>query len=145
MEIFGFVVGLILLIVGYHLSNRQGEHHSNKCLFAFAFLFYFSQWLCAACGLLWLIKMEIVGIGFNMVTGLILGLIIGSIDFLYFINSEARTPEEQIGGVGLAVFCFVFSLFFGVTLGGVIDHFGLIAQLGSVSPDLLNLAFTTFI
>lgn len=119
MELIGLAAGLIFLAAGFYMQNRPSGSYGAGWIFIFAFIFYFSQWLVAVCGLLWLNRAEIIDAEITVMTGILLGFLIGIIDFSYCFLSEAKTPEEQIGGAGLAVICFFFSLFFGAIFGTV--------------------------
>lgn len=111
------------MIAGIYMQHRSSGRWGDGWLLIYGVIFYFSQWLVAVSGLLWLIKMGAVGVKFTLMTGSCLGLIIGVIDFFYCLLSEAKTPEEQIGGVGLSIVCFFFSLFFGSIIGALLTIF----------------------
>ena len=117
MELIGVFSGLIVLISCLHFQNRPSRSSSNGLLVLFASVLYFSQWLIVFSGSAWLIRHNRIPPDISLVTGVIIGFIIGVIDGVYCVRTEAKTPEEQIGGGCLGLLCFVFSLLCGGVFG----------------------------
>ena len=137
MATIGLLVGTVFLtvsiVIWLYLRRYKALGYSGEDIQLVGFGFaYVGLWFFLLCGFIVLTKKGIIPLRLNLITGLLAGLMTGVItalfNFIFWISAPDRyahkqTPEEAIGGVGLAVITGFFSVFIGVVIGIILGIF----------------------